>query len=610
MNDEFDKLNKLEKDELIKKILQLKKSTKYGIVWDSTDVHGTKEKFENESIGKLPILKEVKNKEVKDKKNSINHILIEGDNYHALSVLNYTHPESIDVIYIDPPYNRGGDFKYNDHYVEEDDGYRHSKWISFISKRLKLAKKLLKKDGLIFISIDENELAQLKLLCDRYIFRENNFLACVTWRQLHTVKNNAVHFSKSTEYILVYANNKEYIKKLRQPLDKSANYKIDDNDGKGPYKLDPLSARNKNIEYEFFFEKWKVLWKAPVGSYPRYSIKTLKEMYDADEIVYKKGWDSPAAKRYLWRVQEGVPPSTFWDGKDVGFNANATRELAEILTRDAFKSPKPSTLIKRCLEIGFYGKKDGIVLDFTAGSGTTGHAVLALNKEDGGKRKFILCTNNENNICDEVTHPRLSNVMKGYPFKGEQKDILFEKKLTYSAMKKNKEIFSEEIVDEIEQLKITNKNNYQDFKVSIEKETIQLIGIKEIKDKKLGLGGNLKYFRTGFVDGEITDINKKKLVDESTEMLCLKEDCFDEIKSEKFFKIFKNDFGDFLGIIYDDDGIEPFKKEILKLKNQINTYVFSLDDSTHEEEFKNVLEMVNLKPIPAAILNVYWRIFR
>ncbi len=531
------------KEELIRELKKVEKRKKYGIVWE--------DKPEQVALlckEKLPVLAEDKSKEiVTDKEKPVN-ILIEGDNYHALSVLNYTHKGKIDIIYIDPPYNRGNEgFKYNDKIVDEEDPYRHSKWISFMSKRLELAKGVLRRTGLIFISIDENEFAQLKLLCDE-IFGEKNFVACITWRQLHTVKNVAKYFSKNTEYLLVYAKNIESIDRLRQPLDKSESYTYDDNDGKGKYKLDPLSARNKNIEYEFYFDKWKLKWKAPKGSYPRYSQETLKKMYEAGEIVWKPGWKEPKAKRYLSRVQEGVPPSTFWDGSEVGFNATATGELAGILSRDSFLSPKPTGLIKRCIEIGAKNK-NAIILDFFAGSGTTGHAVLELNKEDKGNRKFILCTNNENNICTEVCYPRVKKVIQNL--------------------------------------------------------------VKESKGKLVkNMPGNLKYFKTDFVDADPSDKNKRKMVAKSTEMLCLKEDCFDEVKEGHKFKIFTNSQGKFLGIIYDDDGIEPFKKEAKKMKKKFVVYVFSLDESAREDEFEDVEDLVELKPIPAVILNVYKRIFK
>jgi len=534
------------KEDLVKEIKKLERRKKYGIVWDEEK---TKEKFDKDSEDKLPILKEVKSKEIQTDNNSPTNILIEGDNFHALSVLNYTHRGKIDVIYIDPPYNRGNEFRYNDKLVDDEDAYSNSKWLSFIFNRLKLAIKLLKGDGLIFISIDENEFAQLKLLCDDInLFTENNFLACITWKQLHTIKNNARYFSKSTEYILVYGKDIQKIKKLRESSDKSANYNHDDNDGKGSYKYDPLSARNKNIEYEFYFDKWNLTWRAPTGSYPRYSQDTLKKMYDVGDIVYKKGWKEPRAKRYLANVQKGVPPNTFWDGKDVGFNFHATSELADILTRDAFLSPKPVSLMEKIQEIGFFGKEKGIILDFMAGSGTTGHATLKLNNSKNTNIQFILCTNNENQICAEVCYPRIKNVIKGY----------------------------------------TNSDN------------------KKIE----GLGGNLRYFKTDFVDGEPTDKNKKKLVEQCTEMLCLKEDCFDELKQTKNYSIFKNHEENYLGIIYDDDGIEPLKKQIKSLGKKFNVYVFSLDDSAREEEFEDVKGMVDLKPIPEVILNVYRIIFK
>ena len=187
--------------------------------------------------------------------------------------------------------------------------------------------------------------------------------------------------------------------------------------------------------------------------------------------------------------------------------------------------------------------EDGIVLDFFAGSGTTGHAVLNLNHKDGGSRKFILCTNNENYICEKVTYPRIRNVIKGY---GNTK----------------------------------------------------------------GLKGNLKYFRTGFISSEPTDINKKKLVEKSTEMLCLKEGCFIEIEKHKYYKIFTNPENKNIGIVFDDSGIEQFKKKIKSLKKHFTVYVFSLDESSREEEFEDVKEFVELKAIPAAILNVYRRIFK
>ncbi|HOM27592.1 MAG TPA: DNA methyltransferase, partial [bacterium] len=276
----------------------------------------------------------------------------------------------------------------------------------------------------------------------------------------------------------------------------------------------------------------------------RWSKKTFEEKKDRliGRLVNKERWDI-FEKDYL-NEEKTIKPKSVWIDKEVNYE-NAKKELKDIFNGICpFDYPKTTYLMKRIIR--FSCSKNGIVLDFFAGSGTTGHAVLELNKEDGGNRKFILCTNNENNICTDVCYPRIEKVIKGY---------------------------------------------------------------KNLKSEKVeGLKGNLKYFKTDFVDAEPTDKNKKKLVDESTEMLCLKEDCFDFVLEGKNFKIFKNN-DKYLGIIYDDDGIEQFKKEAKKLKKKFVVYVFSLDDSAREDEFED-LDNVELKPIPAVILNVYKRIFR
>src|SRR3989344_3118049 len=195
------------KEELIREILALKKQKTYGLVCErektkedfdlfiNWEGEKTKEEFSPESKDKFPVLAEVKDKEINSDKDKPVNLLIEGDKYHSLAVLNFTHKNSVDVIYIDPPYNTGNkDFKYNDRYVDKEDGYRHSKWISFMSKRLSLAKNLLKDTGSIFISIDDNEFSQLKLLCDD-IFGEQNFITTIIWQKKYTQSNDAKYFS-------------------------------------------------------------------------------------------------------------------------------------------------------------------------------------------------------------------------------------------------------------------------------------------------------------------------------------------------------------------------------------------------------------------------------
>lgn len=569
------------RDDLIREIKKLKKRKKYGIVWDEEK---TKEKFEKSAEGNLPVLKEIENKEIKSKTEEPTNILIEGDNYHAVSVLNYTHQKSIDVIYIDPPYNTGnGDtFRYNDKIVDKEDAYRHSKWLSFMAKRLRLARNLLTKYGIILISINENEFAQLKLLCDE-IFGESNFIENLIWVK-NSTKNDSRDFATVHEYVLVYARDlkarreKELRMVERKPgFDEVMGFAAKWRKEKTPLNIAIKEIRDfyrkhpefkgltqyKHIEIKngkyLIFREDNAAW--PQGDGPKYNVihpitrkkckvpergwrwteDTFKKHLENDLIVFGKDETKvPQFKRYLHTMPDNVVKSVVINNDD------GDVQLRNILGSSSFEHPKPTSLIKWILS--FFGEKEFIVLDFFAGSGTTGQATLELNKEDGGKRKFILCTNNENNICTDVCYPRLVKVMNGY---------------------KNQ--------------KNTNVN---------------------------GLAGNLKYFKTTFVEGESTDQNKKKLVDQSTEMLCLKEDCFEEIMSKKFFKIFKNHHDHYLGIIYDDDGIEQYKKEIKKLNKKISTYVFSLDESAREEEFEDVAKLVSLKPIPEVILNVYRRIFR
>ncbi len=525
------------KTELIKEVKKLEKRKKYGIVWEDKP-----EEVAKRCKDELPILQEDVKKEIKsDDKKPVN-ILIEGDNYHSLSVLNYTHKGKVDVIYIDPPYNTGkNDFTYNDRFVEIEDTYRHSKWLSFMEKRLNLAKKLLKNSGLIFISIDDNEQAQLKILCDE-IFGQKNFITYFIWNKKSGRQNDAKFVSTNHEYVLCYSKKIESAKFNLIPRTEETNreFKNLDDDKRGLWIHRPLHAKSgsDSSRYEIKFPNG-VVWKPPVGTYPRFSKQKLIEMYEDNRIWFgKTGKNVPRYKRFISEVKQGIVPNTILMAHEVGNTQKAKQDYQKYVPDVNFDNPKPIGLIKHFLILG--SKSDSIILDFFSGSGTTAQAVLEMNEEDKkSNRKFILCTNNEGDICTNICYPRIKNVIS----------------------------------------KIKNKSN-------------------------------LKYFQTDFVDAEPTDQNKRKMVDKSTEMLCLKEDCFDEVKRGTDFKIFKNSEDKHLGIIFDDDGIEPFKKEVKKLNKQFVVYVFSLDESAREEEFENLAELVELRPIPAVILNVYKRIFK
>jgi len=534
------------KEELLRELNKSEKRKKYGVVWE--------EKSENVAElckVKLPVLEEVRQNEIRTDTKAPMNILIEGDNYHALSVLNYTHKGAIDIIYIDPPYNTGnGDsFLYNDKIVDKEDAYRHSKWLSFMSKRLNLAKNLLKDAGIIFISIDDNEVAQLKLLCNE-VFGEHNFIGTVTWEKRTKAQNTETAremFQSKTEYILVYKKGSEKVK-FRLEVSGEKNYNLQDE--KGLYRLkvvEEMSARGMRGRQTMIFPIEGIMPRD--GFQWKYGKDQVKKFTDRGDIEVQNGKVYFRIRPQDEANQKFIPFwSHFFDKDTYGTAEKGKSELTEILGTNThnFETVKPVDLIKKLL-FHINRNKSEVVLDFFAGSGTTGHAVLKLNKMDGGNRKFILCTNNEGNICTDVCYPRVEKVMRGYSY---------------------------------------------------------------MNKKTAGLGGNLKYFQTDFVDAEPTDKNKRKLVDKSTEMLCLKEDCFDESTKGQSFRMFTNGKNKHLGIIYDDDGIEPFKKEVKKQNQKFVVYVFSLDESAREEEFEDVKKLVELRPIPAVILNVYKRIFK
>ncbi len=528
--------SKLDKAELIKIVEKLESRKKYGLIWDEEKV---KEQFEKDAENALPVLKEVKGKEIVDKDSSkpVN-FLIEGDNYHALSVLNFTHQGKIDVIYIDPPYNTGNrDFKYNDNYIDREDSYRHSKWISFMTKRLKLAKRLLKETGVIFISIDDNELAQLKLICDE-VFGEDNFRNSIV---VSRVKKNiqereyARGLNLGHGLVLFYAMPKAEIIIPTKFQQKEERW----------HAFDAPGIR-KTMEYEIFGHK------PPNGRHWMLEQKKAMELIDKGLLR-----SSPTGKpQYKLKASDVTRLDTNWS------------DLQEGDSKWKFENgEKNITLMKRL--IGMYPSKDCLVLDFFAGSGTTGHAVLESNKEDIGTRTFILCTNNELNgfekeivgeglsekeiqaygICQRVTYPRIEKVIKGY------------------------------------------KNSNE----------------KEVE----GLGGSLKYFKTKFIKRHNNgDDFKSRITNECTEMLCLREGVFDEVKKTDHYRIFQQG-NKILAVFYSlaRTNLPTLKKELEKINGEKILYCFTLDPTgLSEKEFVG-WQGVSLQPIPQAILDVYNQIY-
>lgn len=380
----------------LEKLIALIDSKRYGLVWEEHV-----ELVEEEMKSKIPVFVEDETRKIKENPASEDYnFLLEGDNLHSLHLLEKTHAGKIDVIYIDPPYNTGNnDFIYNDKIVDKNDGYSHSKWLSFMSKRLEIAQNLLSETGVIFISIDDNEQAQLKLLCDE-VFGEENLSAtfCVIRSEGGGMAKQVV---KGHEYCFVFAKNlSKFIPLAKQ---KDVRGKIIEKDG---------------IEY-WIQEDWL---RKEFGKYGNCHY---------EEIIEFKGQDFKDAVDQKLKSGEYVllPKSNGLNivGKLRRLDQDSSKfySIIKHLNKEGVKEvrgagiefsyPKPISLVKDLVKGATFFSKKGIILDFFAGSGTTGHAVAQLNKEDGGNRKYILCTNNENNICEEVTYQRLSNIQEDLP---------------------------------------------------------------------------------------------------------------------------------------------------------------------------------------------------
>jgi adenine-specific DNA-methyltransferase len=347
------------------------------------------------------------------------NLFIEGDNLDALKLLQESYLGKVKMIYIDPPYNTGKDFVYHDNFkatteqYDEDTEYRdedgnvqfkkneksngryHSDWLSMMYPRLKLARNLLSEDGVIFISIDDNEQANLKKLCDE-IFGEDNFITQVIWQKIHSTKNDARYFSENHEYALVYARNAEdfSIQRLERTQEMDARYKNPDNDPRGNWQSGDLvaSGERSNGHFDVVSPATGKVFDVPAGKHWVYSQKNLTDMVSRGEIYFGVDGNAfPRKKRYLSDVSEnGRTPSTVWLSSEVGHNQTATREVKELFHNNLyFDFPKPTTYLKQLLAVG-NTKDDSIILDFFSGSATTAHAVMQLNAEDGGNRKWIM----------------------------------------------------------------------------------------------------------------------------------------------------------------------------------------------------------------------------
>lgn len=560
---ELDGLSKEDKSALLE-LLNAKK--KYGLVWEDKP-----EEVEQKMLDHLPVLKEVPDRAIiSDNPDAPNHLLIEGDNLEALTALSYTHAGKIDVIYIDPPYNTGNeDFVYNDDYIDSDNKYRHSMWLSFMSKRLRLAKKLLRDVGVIFISIDENEVAALRLLGDE-IFLPKNFVGQWNWFKSATPPALSKKVKRTVEYILCWetSNNDntfrgvQKVSKSNDPFTKPQN----------TFKILTFPANSITCAQQ------SGTISAGVYGTDKFPNELL------DDIIIVNGKNSNPVRfknRFIWiqetldeNIKQGlyielskkgvlsykrsnynreVPPNFIDSSVGVDTTENAGRMLSEIFNNQkVFDYPKPVSLIKYL--INFTDGKDLTILDFFAGSGTTLHAVMNLNAEDGGHRTCILCTNNENGICENVTYERNKRLINGYT-------------------KPN----GEEVAGQTD--------------------------------------NNLRYYRTELLPSEPTIKNMKELVRAATGLLCIKNDLYTEAPfggrklNPNVARYFEHGDKRML-VIYNEQAI-PFIAKIIATmpgEEKIKVYVFAYGSDPYEADFAEVKDRVTLCALPDAIYNAYKKV--
>lgn len=543
----------MSREELIEQVKSLKKQKRFGLVWEDKP-----EDVVVQCQTELPVLEEVKDREIEKLPGERTNVIIEGDNYHALSVLNYTHAGKVDVIYIDPPYNTGAkDWKYNNDYVDINDTYRHSKWLSLMANRLKAAKRLLKKTGVLICAIDDNEQAHLGVLFEE-LFSDYE-------RHCITIIHNpggvqGKNFSYNHEYAyfifprgdkVIGLQNREDNPDIRPLRDVSTG--------------NHLREDAKNCFYPIFVKEGKVIGfgdVSPNSYHPKSANVTrddgVMEIYPIDPQGNERKWvfarqtvDSikdELSVEYnrqrkifdIIRKKTRFNYKTVWDNKLFNANLFGTQILTKIIDKK-FPFPKSIYAVRECISAVIHGK-DAVILDYFAGSGTTGHAVMMLNKEDGGNRQFILCTNNENGIAEEVTYPRIKNVIEGY--------------------------------------------------ADVE-----------------GIPANVRYFKTTFVKSEmVSDDTRRELVARSTEMICVKGDTYSKDYDNKHFKIYSN-AKQTTGILFDLDAIEDFKEKLRKKELPTSIYVFSLSNDTFDADFDDLDLKHKLCPIPESILEVYRKLF-
>lgn len=527
------------------------------------------------------------------------NMIIKGDNLLALKSLLPYYASSVKMIYIDPPYNTGNtSWVYNDNMdsplikkwlndtVNADDLSRSDKWLCMMYPRLKLLRELLKEDGVIFISIDDAEVAHLKMICDE-IFGSENFLITLVWQKRYSRENREA-IGDVHEFVLVYAKNykKANINKLEITEEQAKIYRNPNNDPKGRWRGIPMTAQDGHATKDQFYEITAPGGKIHIPPKGRCwgIIKSTFEKHLANDRIYfgKDNNSQPNIIRYLNEV-EGMRPWSWWPSNEAGHTDEAKKEINNILGKNnTFDTPKPIRLIQRILKIST--SKDDIILDSFAGSGTTAHAVLEQNKEDGGNRKFILIETLD--YAKDITAERVKRVIQGYKFTGKDKTTLYEKKLTTTQILKPETM--EKVSIEVNKILEDEKPNYTKLEKTFKDNTLKVIGIKDIKSFKDGIGGGFKYCELSEdIFDEFGELNSKLT--------------FDQIAKHIYFVEFKKPIekesikAPFVGK-YKDQYIYFFKDKFLKrdmnkLINEKRDYktiiVYTSKTTISEDELKN-----------------------
>jgi adenine-specific DNA-methyltransferase len=558
--------NAMSEKDLQKEIMNLKaelkrfQKNKLGLYWEEKT-----EDIVELCKNNVPVLKFKEKKKgiepyvVTNEKMSDN-LLIEGDNYHALSVLNYTHKKKFDVIYIDPPYNTGAkDWKYNNDYVDEKDAYRHSKWISMMNKRLQIAKDLLKDNGVLIVTIDDYEIFTLLGILE-------NLGATTIGRISICIKPEGRRQSKYVMEAHEYAIFVTWGNPVMRGLNADFGLDFPEQDEISKFRWEGLMRRDAGREdrgsaywYPFFvnkdgdikFEKTKgyiEIWPINTKGIERVWLWDKERAIENISQLRAVVRGEKVTVYYKRREQGRVKPTSFWYGSKYNANAYGTRLVQTMLPETSFDYPKSIYSVLDCIDL--FLPKDGLVLDFFAGSGTTGHATLMLNQGDEGSRRFILCTNNENNIAEEVTYRRIVRAINGY---------------------------------------------------------------KSGSEKISGLGGNLRYYKTDLVNIEhlhkIPDEAKIRVTYQAGEMIAVREDTLNEVEKNEWWQTFEG-HGRMTAIYFKEDKsklaelIEKLEKKGLP----VALYIFSWGKNEYRGEYSSA--HIRVEDIPEPILEVYKEINR